>query len=322
MGQRKTTVLEPLRSTRRWPCQRTARDRASASASRPTVASASRVEGVVDPDDLLLDDRTLVELGRHVVGGGADQLHPARVRLVVGLGALEAGQERVVDVDRPAVEPGAQSVGEHLHVAGQDHEVDVVRGDQRLQPSLGLGLGVGGDRDVHERQPGRLDHRTMGLVVRRHHGDLGPQAAGPPAEDQVVQAVTELGDHDQQSVRGRVVEPGIHAEPIDHGRERAPQIVEGVGVAAGEGRPEEEGAADPVVELLVLLDVQAVLDQERGDRVDDPRLLRAPQREHVVVDAGVGGVRTGRGLPYGGRGHPSPLARQPIARSQIASQIH
>ncbi len=39
--QRKTTVLEPLRSTRRWPCQRTARDSASASASRPTVASAS-----------------------------------------------------------------------------------------------------------------------------------------------------------------------------------------------------------------------------------------------------------------------------------------
>ncbi|HYX93794.1 MAG TPA: hypothetical protein VE823_01910 [Geodermatophilus sp.] len=38
--QRKTTVLEPLSSTRCSLCQRTARDNASASASCPTVASA------------------------------------------------------------------------------------------------------------------------------------------------------------------------------------------------------------------------------------------------------------------------------------------
>ena len=51
---------------------------------------ASADEGVVDPDDLLLDDRTLVEVGGHVVRGGADQLDPAVVGLVVRLGALEA----------------------------------------------------------------------------------------------------------------------------------------------------------------------------------------------------------------------------------------
>ena len=54
-----------------------------------------------------------------------------------------------------------RSVAQHLHVARQDHEIDVVRGDQLHQPGLGLGLGVGGDRDVHERQSGRLDHRPQ-----------------------------------------------------------------------------------------------------------------------------------------------------------------
>ncbi len=43
--------------------------------------------GVVDPRDLLLDDRSLVELLGHVVGGGADELHATRVCLGVRAGA-------------------------------------------------------------------------------------------------------------------------------------------------------------------------------------------------------------------------------------------
>ena len=54
--------------------------------------------GVRGPGDVLLDDRTLVQIGRDVVGGGADELDTAVVRLVVGLGALEAGQEGVVNI--------------------------------------------------------------------------------------------------------------------------------------------------------------------------------------------------------------------------------
>ena len=123
-------------------CQRTARDRARHSASWPTVAERPRVVGVVDPDHLLLDDRTLVEVGGHVVRGRSDQLHAAGVGLVVGLGALEAGQERVVDVDRAAFEGPAEVVGQDLHVAGQHHQVDVVLVDQLQQPGFGLGLGV------------------------------------------------------------------------------------------------------------------------------------------------------------------------------------
>ena len=57
---------------------------------------------MVHAGDVLFDDRTFVEVARHVVRGGADDLDPARVRLVVRFGALEARQEAVVDVDGAA----------------------------------------------------------------------------------------------------------------------------------------------------------------------------------------------------------------------------
>src|SRR5690606_32596530 len=60
--------------------------------------------GVAHPCHLLLDDRALVEVGGHEVRRGADELDAAGVCLVVRPSALEAGQERVVDVDRPTLE--------------------------------------------------------------------------------------------------------------------------------------------------------------------------------------------------------------------------
>src|SRR5205823_6883434 len=59
---------------------------------------------VIDARDFLLDDRSFVELRRHVMRGRADQLHAALVRLMVRLGAAKARQERVMDVDRAPFE--------------------------------------------------------------------------------------------------------------------------------------------------------------------------------------------------------------------------
>ena len=50
----------------------------------------------------LVDDRAFVEVAGHIVRGGADEFDTAGMRLVVRPGPLEGGQERVVDVDRPA----------------------------------------------------------------------------------------------------------------------------------------------------------------------------------------------------------------------------
>ena len=47
---------------------------------------------VIDPSHLLLDDRTLVEFAGDVVSGRSDELHAVLVSLMVGPGALEAGE--------------------------------------------------------------------------------------------------------------------------------------------------------------------------------------------------------------------------------------
>ena len=49
--------------------------------------------GVIDACDFLLDDRAFIEVGGDVMCRRADQLDPARMRLVIGLGTFEAGQE-------------------------------------------------------------------------------------------------------------------------------------------------------------------------------------------------------------------------------------
>src|SRR5690606_3238620 len=73
--------------------------------------------GVGDALDVLLDDGALVEVLRGVVGGGADQLYAAGVCLVIGLRALEGGEEAVVDVDDGRC-LRQEVVAQDLHVAG------------------------------------------------------------------------------------------------------------------------------------------------------------------------------------------------------------
>ncbi len=48
---------------------------------------------------VLLDDRAFVQIRGDVMRRRADDLDAARMGLMVGLGALEAGQEAVMDVD-------------------------------------------------------------------------------------------------------------------------------------------------------------------------------------------------------------------------------
>ena len=40
--------------------------------------------GMADPGHVLLDDRALIEVDGHEMGGGPDQLDPSLMRLVVG----------------------------------------------------------------------------------------------------------------------------------------------------------------------------------------------------------------------------------------------
>ena len=46
---------------------------------------------MVDADDLLLDDRALIEFFRDKMGGGSDDLHAALPSLMIGLGTDKGG---------------------------------------------------------------------------------------------------------------------------------------------------------------------------------------------------------------------------------------
>jgi len=81
---------------------------------------------VVNALHFLLDDRTFVEIGRHIMRRRAYQLHAAVERLVIRLGALEAGQERVVDIDRPPGQLLTQARRQDLHIARQHDQIDLV----------------------------------------------------------------------------------------------------------------------------------------------------------------------------------------------------
>ena len=186
---------------------------------------------VVDPLDVLLDDRALVEVGGDVVRGRADQLDAARMGLEVRLGALEAGQEAVVDVDRPALQRGAEIGRQDLHVARQHHEIDALVLDDGFDPlllcPLGGGVAAGGQRQVVERDAVAIGQAGERGVVRHDGRDVDVELAALPAEQQVVQAVAVLADHQQQARSlGHGVEPCIHAvlradmreQVLEHGR--------------------------------------------------------------------------------------------------------
>ena len=239
--------------------------------------------------DVLLDDRALVEVGRDEVRGRADQLDPAGVRLAVRVGALEAGQERVVDVDRLAGQRLAQLGGEDLHVAGQHHQLDVVLRDH-VEDVL-----------LHRRPWSRRE--VIGCVLERHPVETGQvtevgvvgddqrqrdrQVARPLAEQQVVDAVPGLAGEDEGAAAASdVVKVPLGAQALGDRREGPLEVRP---VEAGlHLHPHEEAARLGGGELLELGDVAPGLDDRAGDLVHDAGTVGAGQGQQPVggVDHG------------------------------------
>lgn len=155
--------------------------------------------GVVSPGDTLLDDRTFIQVGSDKMSSSTDNLNTTLESLVVGLGTLERGQERVVDVDYLAGHDLAKLGREDLHVAGQDDKLDFVLLDQLEDLRFLLLLGILVDRQVVEFDAVALGESLELRVVRDDDRDLDAELLGLVAEEKVVQAVADLGDHDQDT---------------------------------------------------------------------------------------------------------------------------
>ena len=144
---------------------------------------------MIDADDVLLDDRPLVEFLGDVVAGRPDQFHPPLPGLMVGPGADEAGQEAVMDVDDARRVSSAQLRGQDLHVARQHHHVAA----HFLEEASDLGEGrrsvVRGHRHVQERDAVPFDEAAQVFVIRDHARDLHVELAAVPARQEVIEAV-------------------------------------------------------------------------------------------------------------------------------------
>src|SRR5699024_8071580 len=225
---------------------------------------------VVDPGDILFDDRTLVEVAGDVVSGGADDLHTAGMGLMIGLGPLEAGQERMVDVDDPAFEPVAQLGREDLHITGQHDELDVELIDEGGQPRLGGGLRVPGDRDVVEGMTVELGQGRQGVMVAGDSDDVDWQLTGRLLEQQRVEAVRGLGHEDEcASPLLRRLQTHGHRETIGRLGELG---FEGLGrdrLGSGELQAEEELMGVGGGELLRFGDVAPEPCEHSRDGMDD-----------------------------------------------------
>jgi hypothetical protein len=80
---------------------------------------------VVDPVDILFDDRASIELIRHVMGGCADELDASRRGLGVRVCADEGRQKAVMDVDDPVLPLLDERGRQHLHVSRQHDKIDI-----------------------------------------------------------------------------------------------------------------------------------------------------------------------------------------------------
>ncbi|MDT4876501.1 hypothetical protein FQZ97_1119380 [compost metagenome] len=141
---------------------------------------------------VLLDDRTLVQIGSHEVGSGTDELHATLMGLVIGTSALEAGEEAVVDVDATAFQLARKVIGQDLHVASEYHQVGFRGLHQGEQLVLLLLLGLRSNREVVECDALEIDCRIAFLrMVGYYRGDLHRQLANAAAIEQIAQAMIE-----------------------------------------------------------------------------------------------------------------------------------
>jgi hypothetical protein len=119
----------------------------------------------------------------------ADDLDAALERLVVRAGADEGRQQRVVDVDDPVRHPADEVVAEDLHVAGQHHQVDPLGLEQLDQAGLLAALSPSTIGTWWNGTPKKRQVSAWSGWLLGDEGDVGVQLAGPPAGQQVEQAV-------------------------------------------------------------------------------------------------------------------------------------
>ena len=244
---------------------------------------------MIHANDILFDDRTLIQIACDEMRRRTDKLHTAVISLVVGLSTLETGQETVVDIDNFSRHSVAQRRRQNLHVPSQDDQFNIILLDEFENPGFLLLLRVRRHGEMHEGHLVRCREGLEVRVVRYDEWHLDRQLAGGLPEEQVIEAVADLGDHDQdtrlvgggEELEGHRVRGGDRGEGFAEGLKGGSRsIITGTSCIGAEVHAHEEAVRGGIAKLRGVDDVQVVLDEETGHGADDAGPVGAGESEN------------------------------------------
>jgi hypothetical protein len=195
---------------------------------------------------------------------------------MVRLGALERGQERVVDVDDTSRHGLTQCRRKDLHVTSKDNKLNVVLLAKLENLSLLLSLGVLGDGKMVELDSVALGEGGVLGVVGNDNGNLHSKLAGLHAEEKIVKAVTNLGDHDENSgLAGDGSNFVIHLVLGSKLLERLLQVLGRLGLGRTEVNSHKETLGNGIRELLKVENVVLVGSEDASHGINNAGLVGA-----------------------------------------------
>ena len=237
------------------------------------------------PLDILFDDRAFIKIAGNIMRGCADQFDAALVRLVIRLGAFEAGQEAVVNVDAAALQLFDHLGGEHLHVPSQHDEVGAGVVENLPDPGFLRGLGIGRDWQVVKRQVAKIGTLIgFARMVGNDAADFHLQFSDTPAVKQVDKAMVALGRQDQylfaraarMNFPGHAIDIGDRDE-IGH-ESRSFRIVREI-----ERRPHEKQIIFAVIILMRFEYVPRRVKYKAGYFMDNARHIFARKCQNIAL---------------------------------------
>ncbi len=236
-----------------------------------------------DAGDVLLDDRTLVEIGGDVMRRRADQLYAALIGLLVGVRPLERRQEGVVDVDDLPRHLLAQRIRKHLHVAGKHDQLGAGLLDHFHQLGFGPGLVLLGHLDAMEGDVVVDDHLLVLEMVGNDADDVDRQRPDLPAVEQVVQAMAETRHHQKNlhPLLG-IADLRRHPEALGDRFEAFAQFGGLRACLADKGQPHKKQTRLEIVELRRVDDVAARFGEIAGNCRNDAAGGFAGDGQHIA----------------------------------------
>ena len=207
------------------------------------------------------------------------------MRLMIGLGALESRQERMMDVDAAPRQFRGEVVRQHLHVASEHDQI----GSGRLHQPPYFGflrrLGFARHRHVMERNVAELVMRIgFARMVGNDARDFHAQFADPPAIEDIGEAMVELGNQQHHLGPRRARDDFVFH--VELGREIFHRVTELVDRRVRLRRVERHAHIEAVrfdgVELVRFPDIETAFEQSGRHGGDDARTVRASQRQQIM----------------------------------------